>query len=162
MAKKKVWRISLVKMLYGENSRKTSKTPDPFCEIRCFVFSHNKPTIREEKLYVKGLEAVINVTENIFLSIVDAKKKGGIDEDEAEWSKLAEEPISIVPPSPPIEMEIDGMEVEEVDVDEVRKFFKGDSISTDELYRYVAFFRPDGSINLDYDEDEIKRIERTS
>lgn len=162
MVKKTVWRISLVKMLYSKSNRIRKGTPNPFVEIRAFIFSKTKPTIREEKIYKRGFEAVINNTENLFVSIVEAKRQDALDDPE--WSDLEEEMIRAEYPKtqPIVDMEIDGFEVEEVDIDEVTKFFKGEKLEFDEIYRYVAFYNPDGTISFEYDEHDCQSIEAIS
>ncbi len=161
MAKQTIWRISLVKMLYSKPNRKRRGTPDPFVEIRAFIFSRTKPTVKEEMLYRKGLDAVINNTENLFTSIVDAKRQDALDDPE--WGDLTTEGISTeTPTTPRVEMEIDGYEVEEIDLDEVSQYYKGDKMIFDEIYRYVSFREPDGSIGFDYDENDIQSIEAVS
>jgi len=165
MVRKTIFRISLVKMLYSKPSRIRRGTPNPFVEIRAFIFSKTKPTFREEMLYKKGLEAVINNTENLFSSIVEAKKQDALDD--SEWKDLETEPVSTeYPATPRVEMEIDGYEIEEVDIDEVSDWFAKnnipDKLEFDSIYRYVAFFNPDGTIEYEYGEPEIEGIEAIS
>lgn len=161
MVKKTVWRISMVKMLYAKPSRVKKGTPEPFCEIRAFIFSKTKPTAREEMLYKKGLKAVINNTENLFISIVDAKKEDALDDPE--WGDLEKQTVDTeFPKTPKVEIEIDGYEVEEIDLDEVAQWVKEDRLHFDFIYRYVAFREPDGTIGHDYDEEDCQAIERIS
>jgi len=154
-----IYRVSLVKMLFSKYVKRG--TPSPFVEMRAFIFSKTKPTMREEILYRKGLEAVINNTENLFVSIVDAKKQNLLDSPE--WSSIETQGIDTeTPPTQRVVMEIDGFEVEEVDIDEVSKYYKSEKMEFDEIYRYVAFFDQNGEITYDYDEDGILSIEAVS
>lgn len=161
MAKKILYRVSLVKMLFAKTSHKKGDTPEPFVEIRSFIILDKKPTILEEKICKKGLEAVIKYTETLFDSLHDAKRANSLDQPFE--GNLEKDMIRTqFPASTRPVMEIDGYEVEKVDVDEVSKFFKDNKLKMNEVYRYVGFYNMNGNINFEYDEDDIKHVERIS
>jgi hypothetical protein len=143
-------------MFYAEAKKKN--TPEPFCELRAFIFTPNKPTIHELKMVNSGLEQVINYSENLFQSIYDAKEAGAILSED----KLHESPVRMLAGATPrAKMVIEGYEIQPIDVDEVAKHFKDDvdKLKFFEIYRYCAFAEADGSIIYDYDEQDIIRIE---
>jgi hypothetical protein len=146
--------------MYSESSHKTDRTPDPFAELRVFVFLDHKPSIYELKLLKGGLTQIINYTENLFQSIYDAKEANAIiphDRMEEPY------PIRIMPATPRAKMEIDGWEVAKIDFDEVSKFFEEDSnekLRLNKPYRYCAFADGYGNIEYEYPEKKIQEIER--
>ena len=153
------WRVSYVRMYYSESSHKTDRTPDPFSELRVFIFLDHKPSIYEQKLLNRGLEQVVNYTENLFQSIYDAKEANAI----LPHDRVEEDPIRIIPATPKAKMVIEGFEAQKVDYDELSKYFNEDTsqkLRLNKPYRYCAFADGYGNIEYEYDETAIQDIER--
>jgi len=122
----KFYRNSLVRMYYAKKIKR--HTPTPFAEIRAFMFLTRKKSHRQR------LKKVINTTQKYFPSIAYALK-----------NKL-------------ITAKIEGEELEQIDKDELNADFKTTGwkkLEFERVYRYVAFFKPDGSIRKDYNDKEI-------
>jgi hypothetical protein len=156
--KEVVWRISFVRMYSAEQHHSKGRTPTPFCELRAFVFLPNKPTILELKTLDRGLEQAVNYTETIFQSIYDAKESGAVESEDA----LVEKDVrTVFPVTPRAKMVIEGKEVESIDEDEVMKYFRSeDKLKYFEIYRYCAFADADGTLSFEYDEDDVKNMEK--
>jgi hypothetical protein len=155
---KSFFRISYVRSYSAEQYHKKGSTPEPFCELRAFIFLPRKPTIIELKQINNGLEQVINYTETLFQSIYDAKEADSLEQDD----KLVEYEVRTrFSTTPKVVMRIDGFECEKLNVDEVAKHFREDvdKIRTFEIYRYIAFANPDGTISYEYDENAVKSME---
>lgn len=164
MARKIVWRVSMVREYSAEHP--SSETPDPICEIRAFVFLENKPTVYEYKLLKEGLTQVINYTENLFYSIYIADEKGLLTKTTSEDPEITEI-RTVIPATPRIVFEIDGYEVEKIDLDEVTRHFKDDVTKAkfNEIYRYCGFYdqhTKDIDPSKEYDEYSIVSIERVT
>jgi len=152
------FRCSYVRSYSAENYHKKGNTPEPFCELRAFIFLPRKPTIIELKQINNGLEQVINYTETLFQSIYDAKEADSLEQDD----KLVEYEVKTsFATSPKAVMRIDGFEAERVDVDEVAKHFRDkNDVKTFQIYTYVAFANPDGTISYEYDTSDIEQMEK--
>jgi len=161
----KFWRLSLVKMYYAEI--KKDKTPDPFLEIRTFVFLKDKPSRIQELAWKKVMEKEIEfLKEKLLRHIFDSPKNRFWEEKRQLETVIRAKPISKW-----FKIEIDGWEVERIDIDEVMReyymgveghWFRPDRIEkrrlrliTEYVYRYFAFFDEEGRIKGEYDEFDI-------
>lgn len=173
-----VVRVSFVRMYYASEPR-TSQTPTPFCELRAFMFLRDMPSIGMRATLRNQLSREIDKLEDIIESIKEQKEAGTIAEyfDPARPAdREIRRPTEILL-GPPREMKvmIEGMEVEEVDVDEVFVSSLGDRyfsentqgivlfsregtlpLELNKPYRYFALFHEGGYIRYEYDEAEIK------
>lgn len=173
-----VVRVSFVRMYYAAEPR-TSQTPTPFCELRAFMFLRDMPSIGMRVTLRNQLSKEIDNLEDIIESIKEQKEAGTIAEyfdPRRPADKEIRRPTEILV-GPPVEMKvmIEGMEVEEVDQDEIFVSTLGDryfSERTQEIvlltkegtlplelnkpYRYFALFHEAGYIRYEYDEAEIK------
>jgi hypothetical protein len=124
-----------------------TETPKPFCEIRAYVFLKNKPTPIEIARWKKQLTSELNWLQTIFLNKSRHYKR------EPEKDKVEVRAIGVkgITGTKKVKMEIDGFEVEEVDIDEVIKSF--DRITFGKIYRYVAFYKKDRTI-VQYTDDK--------
>lgn len=161
--REKIWRISVVRCYYAIEP-KTRRTPTPFCEIRAFIFFKKRPTQLMLNLTRERLKRQIELTEKLIDSI--RRVKFEIPEETGKeivyWTTDADDHIiEVKKKREEIKLEIDGYEVEDVDRDEILAFFKTmkKRISFNTIYRYVAFFEPDGSIGFEYDEDYLIMLE---
>jgi hypothetical protein len=150
-----LWRISTVRMLYS--TLKESKTPDPLCEIRVFVFLKERPNHVQYNLIKERLG-------NKIPEIVRIIFKYPIEKASLTWEDKEEiHSISVRKREGKVKVEIDGMEIEKIDIDEAEKYFGTfqKKITLGKIYRYVAFFNPDGSIksNGEYDEEAIEQMQ---
>jgi len=153
-----IWRVSFVRMYYSKPEYK-KRTPDPFVELRVFVFRKTEPTQIEKQTIKDYFSKILDSLEILFPSIVESKEYKKVLRDEKteqtilRIKKKTTERVTI---------EIDGYEIEQIDFDEAMKFFKGRSkrIIFNKPYRYVAFFDTDGEIKKDYNEFEIRRMEK--
>jgi hypothetical protein len=136
--------------------RKQNQTPEPFCELRAFIFLPKKPSIYELKLLNNGLTQVVNYTENLFQSIQVAIDQNSIETDE----KLFEEGVRIQPATPQSFLQIDGYEISQLDRDEVERMFgNSQKIHFHDIKRYVAFYDQWGSPSKEYDSSDIESLE---
>jgi hypothetical protein len=143
--------------IYSSKPVRKKTTPEPFCELRAFVFLPQKPSIYELKLLNNGLTQAINYTENLFQSIQVATDLDSIETDEA----LYEEGIRVQPATPQSFLEVTGYEISQLDKDEVEKHFGSSTkINFYEIQRYVAFYDQFGKPDKEYDEINCKDIER--
>jgi len=120
------YRNSLVKMFYASKPKK--KTPKPFAEFRVFLFETRKISNRSRII------KVLNTTMKYFPSISFANRKGLL------------------------RVVIEGEELEEIDEDELQINFKTTGwkkLEFNRCYRYVAFFKKDGTIRKDYNDKQI-------
>ena len=160
MAQQIIYRCSVVRIYSAKPThRKQNQTPEPFCELRAFVFLPKKPSIYELKLLNNGLIQVINYTENLFQSIQVAQDMDSIETDEA----LYEQGIRVQPATPQSFLQIDGYEVSQIDKDEIERMF-GDrqKIHFHDIHRYVAFYDQFGNIHKEYDSTNISQIEKVT
>lgn len=136
--------------------RKQNQTPEPFCELRAFVFLPKKPSIYELKLLNNGLTQVVNYTENLFQSINMAIDQNSIETDE----RMYEEGVRVQPATPQSFLEVTGHEISKLDEDEVHKHFGSRTrINFFDIQRYVAFYDQWGNPSKEYDESDCKSIE---
>jgi len=164
MAKEKrqdFYRFSLVRMYYSDIAGRF--TPTPIAEFRAFVFLDHEPTNTEKILLKKRLSELISGTEELafvpFYKSLESGKTMPYPEDETELK-----PFSMVKKEGKIMIEIDGFEVEEIDVEEVSEYFKGikERIQFGKPYRYVIFFKEDRKRGMKarYFEEDIRRFIR--
>jgi hypothetical protein len=139
---------------------KKKTTPEPFCELRAFVFLPQKPSIYELKLLNNGLTQAINYTENLFQSIQVAQDMDSIETDEA----LYEQGIRVQPATPRTIFEINGFECQSIDAEEIQKHFSDERqrLKFFEVYRYTAFYNQSGMPEKEYGEQEILEIQRVT
>jgi len=172
-----IYRVSLVKMIYAKYPK--SKTPSPFMEMRAFVFLTDMPVgIRLQNLRRSLNSATKEMMDKILPHI--------FKDNEGNYDFIFQEPramISVKTLTRFFKVEIDGLEVEPIDVDEIiteRLFWiiKGTRMPVDHhlflekrieganklrlrtmrIYRYMAFFDEDGNIKGEYDEIDISRM----
>lgn len=159
MANQTLWRISVVRIYSSKPThRKQNQTPEPFCELRAFVFLPKKPSIYELKLLNNGLTQAINYTENLFQSIQVAMDMDSIETDE----RLFEEGVGVQPATPRTIFEINGFECQPIDAEEIQKHFSDERqrLKFFDIYRYTAFYNQSGMPEKEYGEQEISEIER--
>lgn len=173
-----VVRVSYVRMYYASEPR-TNQTPTPFCELRAFMFLRDMPSIPLKITLRRQLSKEIDNLEDIIESIKEQKEAGTIAEyfdprrpADREIRRPTE--IALMPPVT-LKVMIEGLEVEEIDQDEIFVSRLGDryfSELTQEKvlfakegtlplrlntpYRYFALFSEGGYIRYEYDEAEIK------
>lgn len=153
-----IYRISLVHMYYGLPP--SERTPKPFAELRVFVFKDHPLSLIEINTLKKGLRAILERLAVSIQSINIASLQGKVSVEEDQEVKMFGGKIIT---------EIHGFEIEEVDYDEVAKYFKSyfvyettPTIPLDEPFRYVAFYDHNQEIRAEYDEWDIRRIEKES
>lgn len=168
MPENKIYRLSLVKMYYAKIKKK--ETPDPFCEIRAFTFLPYEPTTTLQMRIKKELENAIHQLIVEFLPHIFFSEKNEFYEE----SKEELQSILVKKLTEQVKIEIDGWEVEEIDIDEimkdyliggeVRHWFRQDRAEKKKfrlnfgiIYRYVAFFDEEGNIKGEYDEWDIRK-----
>jgi hypothetical protein len=138
---------------------KKKTTPEPFCELRAFVFLPQKPSIYELKLLNNGLTQTINYTENLFQSIQVAMDMDSIETDEA----LYEQGVRVQPATGKSIVQIDGYEASEIDRNELERMFgNNQKVHFHDIHRYVAFYDQFGNIHKEYDSTDINDIERVT
>lgn len=148
-----MWRISTVRMIF--NSIKGTKTPDPLCEIRVFVFLKDRPTHLQYNLIKERLGDKIPQIVNLIF-------KYPVEKSSLSWEDKEEiHSISVRKREGKVKVEIDGMEIERIDIDEAEKYFGTfqKKITLGKIYRYVAFFGNDKIIRWEKDEDGIAELE---
>jgi hypothetical protein len=158
-----VYRVSLVEMVHAQERGKHSSTPSPFMEIRVFTFLGRPPSpVLESQLKItfkRVIEGIkLNFLPHIFESDMNFKPEFGEDKKSFSLKELTQR----------FRIEIEGFEVERVDLDEITLgYFKRERIerghklhlNTGVIYRYVAFYNPDGTIKKpDYDEFSIREV----
>jgi hypothetical protein len=128
-------------------------TPTPFAELRVFFFMETEPTRSELIIAKRGMKVILERLMDVFFTLPYAIDKGRAD---------YEEEMSMDGIRARIRTEIHGFEVEEVDVDEVSKWFKERHkvLRLLENYRYARFYNEDGTIKKEYDEWDIREAER--
>lgn len=126
-----VYRNSIVLMLYAIEP--TSETPTPFAEFRVFNYS----TYRKLPNFLDSLKRICVSMLFLFKSTALAYNQEAIT------------------------MSIEGVENNaEVDYDEFVLDLKNKRVKGyDKIARYVAFFKRNGDIRKDYNEDELAEIE---
>jgi hypothetical protein len=118
-----IFRVSLVKMVHAKFPR--SKTPEPFMELRAFIFLKNLPTTPFVASNLRNSldDAIKEMVDNL-LSHIFQNNMGSFD---FVPSGTVTSPISMKQKTRFYRVEIDGLEVEPIDVDELRdNFFKED------------------------------------
>jgi len=158
-----VYRISLVEMVHAQEKGKHSSTPSPFMEIRAFMFLENSPSPTMEsqlrRIFKDAIEGVkLNFLPHIFESDMNFRPEYAEDRTSFSLKELTQR----------FKIEIEGFEVERVDLDEITLgYFKQERterghrlhLNTGVIYRYVAFYNPDGTIKKpDYDEFSIREV----
>lgn len=160
--KAEFYRISLIRTYSSTLDR---GTPDPFAEIRAFEFLDHYPTPMELQVIYSELEVSINALEiHVLTSLQTAKdamlnKRGEVT---ATQKDRKERPIPIavkeVTKGRPT-IEIDGYEVEDLDVEEVMQTFKYiEKIRFNRVYHYFALFDASGEPIFEYDDNEIQKM----
>ena len=158
MASQTIYRCSVVRV-YSSKPTKKKYTPEPFCELRAFVFLPNKPSIYELKLLNNGLTQVVNYTENLFHSVQMAIDLDSIETDE----RMYEEGVRVQPATPQSFIQIDGYEASQLDRDEVERMFGSrQKIHFFDIQRYVAFYDQFGIPSKEYDEADCADIEKVT
>jgi hypothetical protein len=162
-----IYRVSFVKMFY--TALKKGATPDPFAEFRAFMLLQEKPPTRLIEINLRNkLEKTLDwLIENVFVFQRDAINQGAVSVDD----KYTIERISASKKvDGRLKIEINGFEVEKVDVNEIttmvndspvrRPLFKRPfrKMPFNQTLLYVAFFNPDGTLKRDYDTIEIRML----
>ena len=174
-----VYRVSLVVMVFASEVKRGS--PQPFVELRSFLFLDRIPTPLEEVRIKAALRLSIDEVMHKFLPHIFLTDK----QDYNMISRETAKPISLKSLTRMTKIQIEGFEVEPMDIDEVLNepiywrelngriehgLFSQDTrnvvmqgrkrlqLNTNYIYRYVAFYLEDGSIKRDYDEFEIKDV----
>jgi hypothetical protein len=161
-----VFRLSLVKMIYAKFKKRG--TPDPFLEIRAFCFLPQQPTATLEARWQRELLKAIKEIEDVLLDHINLDPRNyDIMLDTRKTS------ISVKQLTKFFKIEIEGWEVEQVDIDEImqddpdHRYFRKERIevgsrlklNTGVIYRYMAFYNPDGTLKKpDYDEKDIREM----
>lgn len=163
----KIFRVSLVHMVYSVADAQTPSTPIPFAEFRCFVFLRSKPTpVDEVRIKEKLRETIYETIRNPIFHTKEADEQGKLETKEDDETRLLN--TLKWTGKPVITMVIDGFEVEELDWDDlVRRqetYFKrgkyGMNLQFNFIYRYVAFYDLDGTTKIyEYDEQDIQSLE---
>lgn len=176
-----VFRVSLVKMVHAKFPKKS--TPEPFMEMRAFVFLNQLPV----GIYMANLRKSLNSSINDMIDkILPHIFKG----KEGNYEFMEQEPkgqINLKQKTRFFKVEIDGFEVEPIDLDEIfterlywivkgyrlpfeHTFFtKGRigkvlggkeklGLATGRVYRYMAFYDEDGDIRGEYDEGDVREM----
>ncbi|MEM1543710.1 MAG: hypothetical protein QXP52_02260 [Candidatus Aenigmatarchaeota archaeon] len=153
-----IYRISLVHMYYSKPP--TTNTPNPFAELRVFVFKDHPLSLLELNTLKRGLKAILERLAMMIQSINIASIQGRV---------VVEEGQEVTSIDGNIITEIHGFEVEEVDYDEVAQYFRSrfedetpPTIPFDVPFRYVRFYDLDGDIKTEYNEWDLREIERES
>lgn len=175
-----IFRVSYVRMYYA-TYKKRPATPEPVVELRVFFYTDIMPRPEELENLKKGMKSTIDRMELLMnreyqrvmgseetkSSLQEAKELDTVEPHE-DWDNS---PIVVRRPvRPSAKMEIDGWEVEEVDLDEMRYGWKEENVpSFFEFrlpYRYIAFFDENGNIKVgafgqryEYDEVDIRAWE---
>ena len=153
-----VYRISLVYMFYSIPPSK--KTPTPFAELRVFVFKEIPLTTFQLNVLKAGLRAILDRLMRIFWSLSYAReiKRRADFEEEIKQQEFGGRIVT----------EIHGFEVEDIDYDEVSEWFMSYDgvdetpavIEFDVPFRYVRFYDEYGGIKKEYNEWDIRGMER--
>lgn len=176
-----VYRVSLVSMSFASAIRR-SATPSPFLELRSFVFLDKIPNPTQELRIKRALkEAIENDLMHDFLGHIF--ESGRQDQSFSFLSRQTAKPISLKQITNRFRIEIEGYEVEQIDLDEImheniywsespiqgnidHHFFKYQRVqggqrlhlNVNQVYRYVAFYNDQGDIDGEYDEFEIRKV----
>jgi hypothetical protein len=152
-----IFRVSVVRCLYASEIKR--QTPSPFVEIRIFVFLKERPSPAMYQMIKERLGNKILATEKLFQSINHVKN---VLQNVVYWEDDDDiHSLSVRKKADGVKVEIDGMEIERIDVEDAEKFFKvfKKRIYLGKEYRYVAFFGQNGEIKKEFDEDSIAEIE---
>lgn len=170
-----VFRVSLVKMTYARVPKAT--TPEPFCEMRAFIFLDKLPAGVYLATLRRTLDSAIQEIIDKVLPHIFYRREGNYQF--AEQTPKAQ--INLRQLTRFFKVEIDGLEVEPIDLDEIfterlywdrvsfdHTLFKRERIGrvitgkeklkliTRRVYRYLAFYNEDGSIKGEYDEGDLR------
>jgi hypothetical protein len=170
-----VFRVSLVKMTYAKQP--SQSTPSPFLELRAFCFLDKIPAGMYLSALRRSLDSSIQEIIDQILPHIFYGRQGSFRFDE----QTPKAQISVRQMTRFYKVEIDGMEVEPIDLDEIfterlywdripfdHALFKRERIGrvitgkeklkliTRRIYRYMAFYNEDGSLKQDYDEGDIR------
>ena len=151
-------------------------TPIPFCEMRCIIFARRKPRTITEKLLLidklkKKLDTLVLLTTTGFQ---DAEIGGFIYGDD---SPLREVEVKVKKKQiGKLMVEINGHEAEPLAVIKAYRMVNKEPVQTyifktiprpielyekyGTIYRYMAFFDKFGLLRADYDEQQIREIEK--
>jgi hypothetical protein len=168
------FKIGIVRMWYAVNPK--TDTPIPFCEMRCIIFARRKPRTITEKLLLidklkKKLDTLVLLTTTGFQ---DAEIGGFIYGDD---SPLREVEVKVKKKQiGKLMVEINGHEAEPLAVIKAYRMVNKEPVQTyifktiprpielyekyGTIYRYMAFFDKFGLLRADYDEQQIREIEK--
>jgi hypothetical protein len=168
------WKIGIVRMWYAVNPK--TDTPIPFAEFRVFIFCRRKPRTITEKLLLidklkKKLDTLILLTTTGFQ---DAEGGGFIYGDD---TPLREVEVKVKKKQiGKMMVEINGHETEPLAVIKSYRMVNKEPVQTyifktiprpielyekyGTIYRYMAFFDKFGLLKRDYDEFEIRKLEK--
>jgi hypothetical protein len=175
-----VYRVSLVSMAFA-NLQRRSQTPVPFLELRSFVFLDHIPNPTQEVRIKRALkQAIENDLMHDFLGHIF--ESGRQDQSFSFLSRQTAKPISLKQITNRFRIEIEGYEVEQIDLDEImheqiywsenpiqgnidHHLFKFERVqggqrlhlNVNQVYRYCAFYNEQGDIDGEYDEFIIRQ-----
>lgn len=186
MANPQVFRVSLVVMTFSQ-IQKRATSPQPFLEMRSFLFLDHIPNPMQEIRIKKMLKDSIedDIMGKFIPHIFDAQ-----NQSYDFLTRQTAKPISLKQLTNRFKVEIEGFEVEQVDLDEIfhekiywsekpiggthdhllftgvksnstiRKVIYGGQklhLNTQQIYRYVAFYNERHEIDGEYDEFDIRK-----
>jgi hypothetical protein len=170
-----IFRISIVKMVYARVPK--SSTPEPFMELRSYIFLDKLPVGIYLSNLRRSLESAIQEMIEKILPHIFKNNQGNYEFVE----QLPKAQISLKQLTRFYKVEIDGLEVEPIDLDEIfterlywdrmpfdHALFSRSRIGrviqgkerlrliTRRVYRYMAFYNEDGTIKGEYDEGDLR------
>ena len=180
-----VYRISLVVMSFADVVRR-KQTPIPFLEMRAFLFIARIPNPTEEIAIKRALKRAIeeDLMKNFLAHIFESDKS---DQSFSFLSRQTAKEISLKQLTNRFKVEIEGYEVEKIDVDEIitepiywsespigrtvdHFFFNSERTAAPVLkgmtrlhrkvntvYHYVAFYDENGDLDGEYDEFQVRQ-----
>jgi hypothetical protein len=164
------------------NLQRKSSTPSPFLELRAFVFLDKIPNPTQEVRIKRALKDTIeNDLMHDFLGHIF--ESGRQDQSFSFLSRQTAKPISLKQITNRFRIEIEGYEVEQIDLDEImhepiywtenpingqidHHLFKFSRVqggmrlhlNVNQFYRYCAFYDEQGDLDGEYDEFEIRKV----
>jgi hypothetical protein len=180
MANPTVFRVSLVIMCFADYIRRR-QTPVPFMELRAFVFLGSIPNPMMELRIKRALKAAIDedLMHKFLPHIFETDRA---DQSFSFLTRQTAKQIGLKQITNRFRIEIEGYEVEQVDLDEIMHeqiYWREDPIgreidhhlfkfsrvqggvrlhlNTNQVYRYCAFYDEYGNLDGEYDEFDISK-----
>lgn len=104
-------------------------TPTPFAEIRAFIYLRSKPQLRTKAVMQARLVREVDATEQIIEGIGAGIERGSTIGTDFNHEIKNPTKITLIPPTNQKKVVIEGMEVEQVDPDEMPQMYDGMFIS---------------------------------